>query len=194
MKRIAILFSGQGSNMQHIIKKLHGRSFLPGCEKIEVAVAISNRPDAPGIQKATALHIPTVVLDHTLFPDRLSYDKKLVSILKSLEIDLVVMAGFMRLVTPYFVQSIQAINIHPSLLPRYKGAHAIEESFKGSEKKAGVTVHYVSEGLDEGEIIMQKSFDKSAFKSLESFKEKIQSIEHELYSQAIKKVLGCDSK
>lgn len=192
MKKIVILFSGAGSNLENIVRVLHKKKFHNNhCEGIEIVAAITNRPEAKGIEKATRYDIPTVVLDHTHFKDRDAYDRKLVKVINALEADLVVMAGFMRLVTPYFTQSIEAINIHPSLLPKYKGMHAIDESFTSNDTEAGVTVHWVNENLDAGEIIMQQRFDKKQTPTREAFEKKIKEIEHQLYPEAIKKVLGC---
>lgn len=146
-KKIAILFSGNGSNLEIIIKTLHQKAFkqagafiqkegllISGIDKqyiecqdspkIEVVLALSNKSNAYGIQRAKTLGIPTQVLESKVYSSRESFDKDLVEILQSFRIDLCVLAGFMRVLTPYFVESIPCINIHPSLLPLLKELEA----------------------------------------------------------------------
>lgn len=191
IKKIVVLFSGTGGNLEAIIKNIHKKSVRDHetCSGYEVVATVCNIPNALGIQKATDNHIPTVILDHKLFDSRESFDRKLVSIIQSYEPDLVVMAGFMRILTSEFTQNIKAINLHPSLLPKFKGAKAIERSFQSDETLGGVSVHYVSDELDGGDVILQESFLKEEGESLESFSAKIKAIEHEILSNAIKKVL-----
>ncbi len=191
VKKIVILFSGSGTNLESIITKLHKKAQRSSekCHSIEVAAAICNVPTALGIEKATRLHVPTVVLDHKLFDSREAFDTKLVELINSYEPDLVVMAGFMRILTPVFTSNVKAINLHPSLLPKFKGAKAIERSFESDDTQGGVSVHFVTEELDAGELILQESFEKSADETLESFEVKIKEIEHEILPNAIKKLL-----
>jgi phosphoribosylglycinamide formyltransferase-1 len=181
IKKIVILFSGEGSNMEVLIEKLHNKT-------LQVAKAITNNPNANGINRAKKLGIDTLVIDHKKYKSREDYDKELVKVIQELNIDLVVLAGFMRILTPIFTKQIKAINIHPSLLPLYKGANALQRSFEGDEKEAGVTTHFVTQELDSGEIIMQKSFDKSSL-SFDEFKAKIHECEYEIFAPSIIKVL-----
>lgn len=217
IKRIAILFSGNGSNLEAIIKTLHQKSFRHGgvftqkegllisgidkgytqtkekdSLKIEVVLALSNKSDVYGIQRAKALDIPTEVLESKAYFSRESFDKDMVGILKPLNIDLCVLAGFMRILTPYFVESIPCINIHPSLLPFFKGAKGIEESFNAPMQLGGVSVHYVSNELDSGELIAQGVLIKQKQEDLESYTQRIHALEHFLYPLAILKVLYGD--
>ncbi len=182
MKNIVILFSGTGTNLLNLIEQLHGR-------ELEVAAAITNRPDAGGIAKARAKDIHVDIIDHKDFESREAFDSVLVDKIKSYPHDLVVMAGFMRILTPHFTDNIRAINLHPSLLPKFKGAHAIERSFESSDKEGGVSVHWVSGELDGGEVIAQKSFVKETGESMESFTEKIRRIEHDLLPKTITRLL-----
>ena len=182
MKRIVILFSGEGSNLLAIIEKLHRK-------ELEVVAAITNRPDAGGIAKARAHNIPVDIIDHTLYPDRESFDRALLKQIEAYAPDLVVMAGFMRILTPVITEHIRAINVHPSLLPLFKGGRAIQESFESSEPTGGITVHWVSNDLDGGEIIAQESFKKEAGETLESFTEKIRVLEHTLLPRTIVQIL-----
>jgi len=181
IKKIVVLFSGEGSNLQNLITSLP-------CN-INIVAAITNKPDAGGIQKANRANIPVYVLEHTGFDAREAFDDALVSMIQDIEHDLVVLAGFMRILTPHFTKNIKSINLHPSLLPLFKGAKAIERSFESEEKKGGISVHWVSEELDGGTIILQKSFLKNSDETLDNFKKKIQSLEYELLPLAIEKIL-----
>ncbi|BAF69285.1 phosphoribosylglycinamide formyltransferase [Nitratiruptor sp. SB155-2] len=182
MKRIVILFSGTGSNLENIIQKLHKKTLL-------VVKAITNNPHAKGIGRAKKYGIDVEVIDHKLFGTREVFDQKLVEVIEEVDPDLVVLAGFMRILTPVFTNRIKnAINIHPSLLPLFKGAKAIEQSYHSDMKVAGVTVHWVSEELDSGDIIDQACFHREN-ESFEEFEEKIHALEHELYPKVIEKVL-----
>ncbi len=213
-KRIAILFSGNGSNLEAIIKTLHQKSFkakglmkqiegmlISGIEdnfiesneedsfKIEVVLALSNVCNAYGLQRANNLGIPIQVLPSSQYTDRKIFDRDLVEILKPLKLDLCVLAGFMRILTPIFTQNIRSINIHPSLLPLYKGAHGIVESYASPMCFGGVSVHYVNEELDSGEIIAQGVIAKIPKESLTSYETRIHKLEHLLYPLAILKIL-----
>ena len=182
MKKIVILFSGNGTNLQNIAKKLHNKSLI-------IAKAITNNPKAKGIIRAKRFGIEVEVIDHTTFASREEFDKALVAAIKEVEPDLVVLAGFMRILTPIFTDAItNAINIHPSLLPLFKGAKAIERSFASDMKVAGVTVHWVSAELDGGKIIDQACFHRED-ESLEEFEAKIHALEYDLYPKVIEKIL-----
>lgn len=179
MKKIVVLFSGEGKNLHNIIDKLHGTV-------CEVSCAITNKADAPGLQ---GLPIKSEVLEHTKFSSREEYDEELVKLIKSYEPDLVVLAGFMRILTPVFTKNIKSINLHPSLLPKYKGGNAIEESYKSGDKECGISVHWVSEELDGGEVIEQQSFLRAENETIESFYKKIKELEYELLPKNISKIL-----
>ena len=177
MKRIVILFSGRGTNLENIAKKLKGL--------VEVAAAITNNPAAGGIERAKRLGIPVRIIDHRTFATREEFDKELVQAIEEYRPDLVVLAGFMRILTPVFTARItNAINIHPSLLPLFRGAKAIERSYASDMKVAGVTVHWVSEELDGGAIIDQACFHREN-ESFEEFAAKIHALEYELYPKVI---------
>ena len=179
MKKIVVLFSGEGKNLHNIIDKLHGTV-------CEVSCAITNKADAPGLK---GLPIKSEVLEHTKFSSREEYDKELVKLIKSYKPDLVVLAGFMRILTPVFTKNIKSINLHPSLLPKHKGANAIEESFESGDKECGISVHWVSEELDGGEVIEQQSFLRAEDETIESFYKKIKELEYELLPKTISKIL-----
>ena len=183
MKKIVILFSGDGFNAQNIINELHEKECFVEC-------GITNRRDAKGIEKLAALDVRTEVLEHTDFDSRESFDEHLVELINSYSPDLVVLSGFMRILSTVFTSNIRAINLHPSLLPKYKGAKAIERSFGGKDYVCGVSVHWVSGELDGGDIILQKEFIRSEGETIESFSKKIKDIEYELMPKAIVKVLS----
>lgn len=189
VKKIAVLFSGSGSNLESILHKLHNKKF--GKTKIEVALTLTNNPTAKGIQRAAKFGLKSVILDHTKFNNREEFDKALVKEIKKYSVDLVVLAGFMRILTPIFCDNIKAINLHPSILPLFKGAHAIKESFESDMQIGGVSVHWVSSELDGGKIIAQKSF-KRKNKNFEKWEEKIHKIEHKLLPQTIINLLKKD--
>ena len=182
MKSIVILFSGDGTNMEVLIKKLHKKELL-------VSKVITNNPHAKGIEKAKVLGIDVEVLDHKSFNSREDYDKALVNLISPLKPDLVVLSGFMRILTPIFTNAFKAINIHPSLLPKYKGKDALLKSYESSDRFAGVTTHFVNDELDGGEIILQENFDKSGM-SFDEFKTKIKEIEHEIFYKSVLNALN----
>lgn len=186
VKKIAVLFSGSGSNLEKILENVHDKSFAT-C-KIEVACLICNKQGAYGIQRAKKYGLNTTVIEHTNYKDRESFDKQMIEVIRKSEAELVVLAGFMRILTPVFTQNVNAINLHPSLLPLFKGAHAIEESYNSSMKVGGISVHYVNEELDAGEIIDQECFKKDDM-SLEEFEEKIHALEHKLLPKTIIDIL-----
>ncbi len=169
------------------MQRLHGKVF--GETRIEVALTLTNKANAGGIAKAAKYGLKSVVIEHVNFASREEFDAEVVAQIKRANVDLTVLAGFMRILTPVFTRQIRAINLHPSLLPLFKGAHAIEQSFESDMKVGGVSVHWVSEELDGGAIIAQRAFEKSAGMSLEAYEAKIHEIEHELLPQVIVEIL-----
>ena len=182
MKKIAILFSGKGTNFAHIVKHLHRKEY-------EVVVAVTNNPHAEGIAIAKEANIPLEIVDPKDYESREAFDTAVVEKLRGYAPDLTVLAGFMRILTPVFTGQIRAINLHPSLLPRHKGLHAIEKSYADGYAEGGVSVHFVSAELDGGEIVLQKRIVKTGL-DLESYKCKIRAIEKKALVEAIQKVLG----
>jgi phosphoribosylglycinamide formyltransferase-1 len=182
MKNIVALFSGEGTNLANIIDKVHNKQGVIQC-------AITNNPNAKGILKAQNANIPVDILDHRCFETREKYDAALVELIQNYHPDLVVLCGFMRILTPIFTSQIRSINLHPALLPSFKGANAIERSFQSDEQICGVSVHWVNDELDGGEIILQKSFTKNPNDTLEEFTAKIREIEHEILPQSIIQLL-----
>jgi len=186
VKKIAVLFSGEGTNLENLIRHFHRRR-IGHCET--VVEAITNRPDAGGIIRARQAGIEPIVLDHTRYESRETFDEALVDVLKQLDPELVVLAGFMRILTPRFTRQIDAINLHPSLLPLFRGAKAIERSFASGMKVGGVTVHRVSEELDGGEILAQRCVPIAPDDSFETFHQKIRKVEYDLLPQTVQSLV-----
>lgn len=199
MKKInlVILFSGNGGNMENIILRLHQKQIQILKQNVEICVtaALSNKKTAYGLKRLEGLNakysekITPLILEHQNFDTREEYDKELAMILQEYKPDIVVLAGFMRILSPFFVNQFQIINIHPSLLPKYKGAHAIKDSFESGDREVGVSVHWVDEGLDSGRIILQASRLRQENEEFEFFEDQLHRIEHELYPKAIIKAI-----
>lgn len=182
MKKIAVLFSGEGSNFDYIVTHLHKKEY-------EVVVALTNNPFAKGIEIAKKNKIPLEIVNSKEYPLREKFDIEVVKRLKKYQPNLTVLAGFMRILTTVFTKNIKAINLHPSLLPRHKGLNAIEHSYNDSFKEGGVSVHFVNEELDSGEIILQKTVLKEGL-SFELYDKAIRDIEKKALIGAIKQLLG----
>lgn len=183
---LVILFSGEGSNLENLIRHFHDREV--GGRHVRV-YAITNRPNAGGIARARRFGIEPIVIDHTLFKSREAFDEKLADTVISLHPNLVVMAGFMRILTPRFTDRVEAINLHPSLLPLFRGARAIEKSFESGMRVGGVTVHRVTSELDSGEILDQVCVRIEPDDTLERFTEKIHQAEHTLLPDVVQRLL-----
>lgn len=181
MKKIAVLFSGRGSNFAHIVNTLHGKEF-------EVVVALTNNPAAQGINIAKTASIPLEIIDSKVYESREAFDTAVVECLQNYSPDLTVLAGFMRILTPVFTEQIKSINLHPSLLPRHKGLKAIEKSYEDEYPNGGVSVHYVSSELDGGEIVLQKEVSKEGL-TFEAYDEKVRGVEKGALVEAIRVVL-----
>jgi len=182
MNKIAVLFSGKGSNFAYIVETLHGK----GCE---VVVALTNNPHAEGIAIAHKHDIPLEIIDSKQYDKRESFDREVVKTLQTYAPKLTVLAGFMRILTPVFTEHIKAINLHPSLLPRHKGLNAIEKSYEDAFTEGGVSIHYVSSELDGGEVILQKSLSKNGL-TFSEYDLKIRALEKETLAEAILFVLN----
>ncbi len=152
---------------------------------------VCDNPKATALRRAHKHDIPVFLFNPNLFKNRAGYEKLIVRILKNQKVDLVVLAGFMRILTSYFIRAYRdrILNIHPSLLPRFKGAHAIRDAFKAGEKQTGVTVHGVTKEVDAGPIVLQKKVKISKRDTLKSLESKIHRVEHEIYPLAIRRYL-----
>ena len=177
------MVSGEGSNLQAILDKLHGR------DGIEVVCVASNRADARGLERARAAAVDTGVFDAAEHGgDRDARDRVLGDWLDQHQVDLLVLAGFMEILSPEFIRRFQGriVNVHPSLLPAFRGIRAIEQALDYGVRVMGVTVHFVDEGVDSGPIILQQAFELPYSAELEAIEESVHAIEHELLPRAIR--------
>ncbi|HZQ22974.1 MAG TPA: phosphoribosylglycinamide formyltransferase [Terriglobales bacterium] len=186
MKNIGVLLSGRGSNFIAIAKNIETGIIRDA----RIAVVISNRHEAPGIEKARSLGIATLVIASKGM-QREQHDKEVVAALKQHQVDLVCLAGYMRLLSPWFVQQFprKILNIHPSLLPAFPGLEAQQQAFAYGVKVTGCTVHFVDEELDHGPIIIQKAVNVLDHDDEHSLTNRILEQEHLAYSEAINLVL-----
>lgn len=177
------MVSGEGSNLQAILDKLHGR------DGIEVVCVASNRAGARGLERARAAAVDTGVFDAAEHGgDRDARDRVLGDWLDQHQVDLLVLAGFMEILSPEFIRRFQGriVNVHPSLLPAFRGLRPIEQAMDYGVRVMGVTVHFVDEGVDSGPIILQQAFELPYSAELEAIEESVHAIEHELLPRAIR--------
>lgn len=181
-KRIVVLISGSGSNLQAIIDATQsGR--IDG----EVAAVLSNKAGVFGLERAANANIPTEVLDHKAFDSRESFDAAMMELIDSHKADLVVLAGFMRILTPEFVRHYEGrmLNIHPSLLPKYKGLNTHQRALDAGDQEHGCTVHFVTEELDGGPSLVQGRVSIELDDTSDSLQQKVHVREHQIYPLAV---------
>ncbi len=180
--RIKVLISGSGTNLQAIIDAI-ARGEIAG----RITEVISNRPEVRGLERAAAADIATTVLDHRQAASREDYDRTLAEHIEATDTDLIVLAGFMRILTDAFVERFMGrlINIHPSLLPAYRGLHTHARAIAAGESRAGCSVHYVIPELDAGPVIAQAAVAITPQETAESLQDKVQAMEHRLYPQVV---------
>lgn len=181
--RVVILISGSGSNMVTIVDEIRD-----GKIDAEIAAVICNEPEAAGIQKARDRDIPVTVIDHRQFTSRDEFDLGLMRAIEEAEADLVVLAGFMRILTPDFVRRYEGrmLNIHPSLLPKYQGLHTHKRAIDAGDSHHGVTVHFVTEVLDDGPNVIQAVVPVLDGDDVTSLQKRVQLQEHVIYPIAVK--------
>jgi phosphoribosylglycinamide formyltransferase 1 len=185
-KRVAILISGRGSNMTALIEAAKAKDY-----PAEIALVVSNRPDAPGLSHARSAGVATAVVDHTRFGDeRKAFEHTLDAELQKNRIDLVCLAGFMRLLTQWFVTrwSGRMLNIHPSLLPQFKGLHTHRRALEAGVKRHGATVHFVVPEMDSGPIVAQDSVAVREGDTEETLAARVLELEHKIYPRALRAV------
>ena len=188
-RRLGVLISGRGSNLQAIIDAIE-----QGRLDATIAVVLSNRADAPGLPRATAAGLDTLVVDHrdrARFPAREDYDRALVAELRKRDVGLVCLAGFMRLLSPAFIEAFPdaILNIHPSLLPSFPGLDAQRQAWEHGVKVSGATVHFVTAELDAGPIVLQAAVPVLEHDTPDTLSARILIEEHRLYPEAIGLVL-----
>jgi len=179
---IAILISGRGSNMRAIAERA-----AEGSLAVEIRAVVSDKADAGGLEIARAMGLHTEVLSARDFPDRASFDRALAALVGRFEPQLVVLAGFMRILTPGFIAPFagRIMNIHPSLLPKHRGLHTHRRALEACDELHGVSVHFVTEELDGGPVIIQSCIDVRAGDTEASLSARVQRQEHRIYPQAI---------
>jgi phosphoribosylglycinamide formyltransferase-1 len=188
MINIGVLASGRGTNLQAIIEaieegKIEGR----------ISIVVSDIPDAYALKRAKQYNIDTRYINFKEFKDREDYDKEIIKALEEKKIDLVVLAGYMRIISPYFIKMYKnrIINIHPALLPSFPGLHAQRQAVEYGVKVSGCTVHFVDEGVDSGPVILQKAVEVKDDDTEESLAERILKEEHQIYPKAIQLFSEC---
>jgi phosphoribosylglycinamide formyltransferase 1 len=190
-KRIGVLLSGRGSNFEALADSISaGR--IPGAE---IALVLSNREGAPGIDRAKSRGLATLVIPSKGL-ERETYDRQVITALREAKVDLICLAGYMRLLSPYFVAAFpqRILNIHPSLLPSFPGLESQKQALEYGVKFAGCTVHFVDENLDAGPIILQSVVPVEDRDTEETLGARILTEEHRIYTEAVKTVLAGNYK
>jgi phosphoribosylglycinamide formyltransferase-1 len=182
--RIVVLASGSGTNLQAILDTLHGR------EGVEVVGVGSDRPGARVLERAEGAGVETAVFPRDEYADRAARDAAMGDWIEGLGVDLVVLAGYMQLLSPAFVARFRnrVVNVHPALLPSFPGLDAIGQALDAGVEVTGVTVHFVDEGVDTGPVIMQRKVEIPADRDRAALEAAIHAIEHELYPEAIRMI------
>jgi phosphoribosylglycinamide formyltransferase 1 len=179
--RTAVLVSGEGSNLQALIDELAD-------SPVEIVGVVSSRAEARGLQRAEAAGVETAVFSLADEPDRGKRDDALAGWLEERQVELVVLAGFMELLTPPFIRRFagRIVNVHPALLPAFPGLGAIEQALEHGVKVAGVTVHFVDEGVDSGPIILQEAFELPYHRGIAAIEQHFHEVEHRLLPEAVR--------
>ncbi len=179
---IGVLISGSGSNLQSLIDHIQ-----EGTLDARVSLVVSSRPDAYGIERAKKAGIPVLVLNREAYADVAAANKRIADALKEAGAEYVVMAGYMRMVTAEVLDSFpdRVVNLHPALLPSFKGAHAIQDAFDFGVKVTGVTVHFANADYDKGPIIAQRAVEVRENDTVEALEARIHAVEHELYPHVV---------
>ena len=182
MKKIAVMISGSGSNLEAIVKACHEKNIYG-----EIVYVISNNPDAYGIERAKKYNIPVKIIDHKSYTDRNDFDDALKEFLDNLEIDLIILAGFMRILGKNITEKFygKMINLHPSLLPLYPGLNTHTQALNNKDDYHGISIHFVSAELDAGPLIAQGKIPVKANDGLEKLVSKIHKVEHDLLPKVI---------
>lgn len=181
--RIVVLISGSGTNLQRLIETVHA----PGGAS-EIVLVVSSRPDARGVARARAAGIPTEIVSRRADDDRTARDRVLADLVAAAQPDLIVLAGWMSILTGTFLDRFpdRVINLHPSLLPSFPGMHAIEDALAWGVRWTGVTVHYVEEEVDGGPPVLQEPVPVSVDDSPDTLRERIREVEHRILPDAVR--------
>ncbi|MDA7688628.1 phosphoribosylglycinamide formyltransferase [Pelagibacteraceae bacterium] len=186
-KNCAVFISGRGSNLESLIKESKNKNF-----PIQVELIISDNVNARGLKFSEVYNIDSYSIDYSSSENKDEFEQNLLNELKNKNIELICLAGFMRILSSKFINSFSGpiLNIHPSLLPKYKGLNTHQRAIDNNEKITGCTVHFVSEELDSGEIILQKSIDIGKNDTAEKLMNKVLKLEHQAYPEAIKRIFS----
>ena len=181
--RVVVLLSGKGTNLQALIDASREPEY-----PAQVVAVISNKANAYGLQRAKTAEIPTAVLESKDYSDREAYDRALMQLIDSYQPDLIVLAGFMRILSDAFVEHYagRMLNIHPSLLPRYKGLNTHQRVLEAGDTLHGASVHLVTPALDDGPVILQSSIEVLPDDTAESLAQRVHAVEHQIYPQVIR--------
>ncbi len=184
MKKIGVLVSGGGSNLQSIIDSIEAGKI----DGVSISVVISNKEDAFGLTRAQKHNIPPVVVKHGDYPDREEFETELIRVLDEHEVDLVVLAGFMRVLTPLFVSYYhhRIVNIHPAILPSFPGTHAQQQAFDYGVRFSGCSTHFVDEGTDTGPVILQAIVPVLPDDTVDTLGSRILVEEHRIFPETIR--------
>ena len=184
---IAILCSGQGTNFQAILDSIRRRQL-----RARVAAMITDNPSAFAIVRARKAKVPSIFISPAAYSSREAFDRALARVIEKSGARLVVLAGFMRILSPWFVRRFRGriLNVHPSLLPAFPGAHAVRDALKAGVKVTGVTIHFVDEQVDHGPALVQETVPVRKGDTEKSLLARVHRVEHRLYPQAIQKVLN----
>lgn len=180
--RLAVFASGSGSNFEALVKAIRKQTI-----EAEVALLVTDKPDAFALTRADKLAVPSVSFYPKQFPSKEVFEREVLDHLKEADIDLIVLAGYMRIIGQTLLEAFdnRIINIHPSLLPLYPGKQGIQDAFDAGATETGVTVHLVDEGIDTGKILAQEKVAIDPDDTIESLEEKIHAVEHVLYPEVI---------
>ena len=183
-RRVVVLISGNGSNLQALIDTAQSKEGLGG----DIVAVISDKADAFGLERARQVHIPALTLSAKDYPNREAYDLQLARLVEEQQPDLIVLAGFMRILSPAFVLKFHGklLNIHPSLLPKYKGLHTHRRALEAGDEEHGLSIHFVTEELDGGPLVLQAKVPVTVDDDEASLAGKVQMQEHILYPIAVR--------
>ena len=191
MKKFAVFASGNGSNFEAIAKLMREENW-----DAELSLLVTDKPQAKAVERAKALQIPSFAFEPSAFENKAAFERAIIEQLRLHGVELIVLAGYMRLIGDTLLEAYggRIINIHPSLLPAFPGIDAVGQAHRAGVKVAGITVHYVDEGMDTGPIIAQKAFEIQENDTLEDMEHTIHELEHKWYPSVVKQLLGLNNR
>ncbi len=187
MTKVVIFVSGSGTNMENLIRKMQA-----GAVPAQAALVLSDKPGVAALEKAAGLGVKTAVIDRKQYADKPVFECAIMRAVDSEKPDFILLAGFMRILSPEFVQkySDRILNIHPSYLPAFPGAHAIRDAWEAKVPETGVTVHFVAPEVDAGPVILQRKVPVLAGDTLETLEKRVHALEYEIYPEALNLVIA----